>query len=280
MLYSKKYIGMTSDEYGGYDIYPVSFMFGERANTIYMAHIQSGYLSDGILVLQVNGRNDINKEISWVKSSVGKNISYQEKISDREIEIVFVLLATSDSDFRRKSEYLQLCLFEPKELYISFTDDFNFMYRVIFSDLKFGPENNNVLKGVLTAKLIEPYKFTNIQHDVYFGADETSYALEPSVSYNELTRIGLEEIKIEAEAVNKISLTGSDDRIIGNVIFTEDLSGDILINADGLKVNGQTRNELIDLESDFEKFFDKVYMPTISFGESDKFSTVHFYYRE
>ena len=207
---------------------------------------------EGFRTLAVSGRGLLSKNINStdIPGTDGKYFLYGN-LEVRAIVVKFQLKATTNEDFRKKFNKLNMLLQTDEPKILKFTDESDYYYMAILQKASDTEETSNSIVSTFTFLCLDPYKYKVVDKDT--GVNNVTITKLPN-NRNEFTP---ELIKVIVNSV-------SDKVIIKNQTTTKKIIinnsfavGDVLeidLNKDyPLKLNTMVRSELIDfVESDFD----------------------------
>jgi predicted phage tail component-like protein len=208
---------------------------------------------EGFRTLAVSGRGLLSKNINStdIPGTDGKYFLYGN-LEVRAIVVKFQLKATTNEEFRKKFNKLNMLLQTDEPKILKFTDEPDYSYKAILQKGNDIEETSNSVVSTFTFLCLDPYKYKAVDKDT--GVNNVTITKLPN-NRNEFTP---ELIKVIVNSV-------SDKVIIKNQTTTKKIIinhnsfavGDVLeidLNKDyPLKLNTTVRSELIDfVESDFD----------------------------
>lgn len=207
---------------------------------------------EGFRTLAVSGRGLLSKNINStdIPGTDGKYFLYGN-LEVRPIVVKFLMKATTNEDFRKKFNKLNMLLHSDEPKILKFTDEPEYSFDAILQKAGDIEETSNSIVSTFTFLCLDPYKYKAVDKDT--GVNNVTITKLPN-NRNEFTP---ELIKVIVNSV-------SDKVIIKNQTTTKKIIinnsfavGDVLeidLNKDyPLKLNTMVRSELIDfVESDFD----------------------------
>lgn len=207
---------------------------------------------EGFRTLAVSGRGLLSKNINStdIPGTDGKYFLYGN-LEVRAIVVKFQLKATTNEEFRKKFNKLNMLLQTDEPKILKFTDEPDYYYMAILQKASDIEETSNSVVSTFTFLCLDPYKYKEVDKDT--GVNNVTITKLPN-NRNEFTP---ELIKVIVNSVSDKVIIKNQTTAKKIIINNSFAVGDVLeidLNKDyPLKLNAMVRSELIDfVESDFD----------------------------